>query len=320
MAPREPAFAPIDAPPEQIAAKLFQRPKPRLVPAYPELDIRCGDCLEVMPTMAENSVHMVLTDPPYFLDGLDSGWSKGAGKTPMATGSVGGLPVGMKFEPAQADRLREYYRSVSKEVMRVLKPGGFFLSFSQPRLSFAMAQAVHESGFEVRDIYTWHYTAKAQAKAFSQDHFIDRMDIPEKEKSKLKASMQGRKTPQLRPQSELIVMAQKPREGTFVENWKKYQIGLVDTRETLDGTTPSTVMLVEKPKKDKFNDHLTVKPIKLIEHLIRVFSCEGQTIFDPFLGSGTTAIAAKKSKRNCIGIEINPDYVEIANKRTREEL
>lgn len=325
MALRKSASAPLSA----IPKKATPTPRPQAKPnkASPKIDIHLGDCLHVLQELPENSVHLVVTDPPYFLHNLDSDWDS----VKISNGfkqakTIKNLPAGMKFDIAQADRLREFYALVAQEVRRVLVPGGFFLSFSQPRLSFATAQAVHESGFEVRDIYTWHYTTKSQFKAFSQDHFIDRMKISAREKTKIKASMQGRKTPQLRPLSELIVMAQKPKEGTFVENWRKWGVGLIDATQRLDGGIPSTVMevepatimTVEKSVRDKYNGHLTVKPVRLMEHLIRVFSCEGQTVLDPFLGSGTTAIAARRANRNCIGIEINPSYIEIAEQRIRE--
>lgn len=61
--------------------------------------------------------------------------------------------------------------------------------------------------------------------------------------------------------------------------------------------------------------HPTEKPLKLFEYLINVSSKENDIVFDPCLGSGTTAVAAKKLNRNYIGIELNPEYVKIAEQR-----
>lgn len=61
--------------------------------------------------------------------------------------------------------------------------------------------------------------------------------------------------------------------------------------------------------------HPTQKPIGIIGACIYRFSEEGQTILDPFLGSGTTAVACKQLKRNFIGIEISQKYCDIAQKR-----
>ena len=65
--------------------------------------------------------------------------------------------------------------------------------------------------------------------------------------------------------------------------------------------------------KDKFN--LAVKPLQLIERLVLSSSNINNIVLDPFLGSGTTALACKNLNRNFIGIEINQKYIDIANKR-----
>lgn len=65
----------------------------------------------------------------------------------------------------------------------------------------------------------------------------------------------------------------------------------------------------EKPQ------HPTQKPIELIKYLVEKFSKENDLILDPFLGSGTTAIACKQLKRNFIGIEISADYCKISEER-----
>ena len=70
---------------------------------------------------------------------------------------------------------------------------------------------------------------------------------------------------------------------------------------------------------DKAN-HPTQKPNKLIARVIADFSESGQTILDPFLGSGTTAYCAKKLNRHCIGIEIEERYCEIAAKRCSQSV
>ena len=68
-------------------------------------------------------------------------------------------------------------------------------------------------------------------------------------------------------------------------------------------------------RDDRKNNHPTVKPIALMEYLINMVTREGQTVLDPFAGSGTTLIAAKKLGRKYIGIELEPEYVKIAEAR-----
>jgi len=282
------------------------------------IDIREGDCREKLKELDDCSIHMVLTDPPYYLDGLDTDWKKGQADSVKGTGSVGGLPVGMKFDPKQGKALQGFLEPINKELLRVLVPGGFYVSFSQPRLFHRLAIAAENAGFEIRDMFAWHYTKRAQFKAFSMTHFIERMDIPKKEKNAILRELQGRKTPQLRPQFEALMLAEKPREGTFVDNWLQYKAGLIDATKSLNGHSPTTVMDVEKPIKKVYNTHLTVKPVRLLIHLIELFTAVGQIVLDPFIGSGATALAAIQTHRSCIGIEINPEYIEIAERRIKE--
>jgi len=61
--------------------------------------------------------------------------------------------------------------------------------------------------------------------------------------------------------------------------------------------------------------HPTQKPLDLIEWIISYWSFEGDLVLDPFLGSGTTMEACLKLNRNCIGVEINPEYINITKKR-----
>jgi site-specific DNA-methyltransferase (adenine-specific) len=71
-----------------------------------------------------------------------------------------------------------------------------------------------------------------------------------------------------------------------------------------------------KPNK---NHHPTVKPIKLMEYLVKLISRENQVVLDPFMGSGTTGIACKSLGRRFIGIEIDAGYYDIAYQRIHQE-
>ncbi len=69
---------------------------------------------------------------------------------------------------------------------------------------------------------------------------------------------------------------------------------------------------------DDFTLHPTVKPVRLVQDAILDASAVGQIILDPFLGSGTTLLAAERTKRTCIGLEISPGYVDVAIRRWQE--
>ena len=74
----------------------------------------------------------------------------------------------------------------------------------------------------------------------------------------------------------------------------------------------------EIPTSRHLTEHPTEKPEKLIERIILIGSKKGDTILDPFMGSGTTGVVAKKHKRNFIGFEIDDKYFNIAKKRVEK--
>ena len=75
---------------------------------------------------------------------------------------------------------------------------------------------------------------------------------------------------------------------------------------------------VNQKDKKKYK-HPTIKPIPLLEKYIINHSLEDQTILDPFMGSGSTGVAAKNLNRNFIGIELDENYFEIAKKRINDK-
>jgi len=292
-----------------------------------------GDAEKILPQIEDNSIDLVLTDPPYFLDKMDNNWShKTVSSITDYCHTVKSLPPGMKFDKEQGKRFYEWYFKISKELYRVLKPGGFFFSFSSPRLYHRMASAVDDAGFLIRDCFIWLYTQN-QPKAMSLNHFIDKLDWDKKTKIELKEKLNGWKTPQIKSCFEPIVMAQKEYEKTFLNNMLKHNVGLLNTNVKIgENMFPSNVVttqeineimdkyfLLPKPTKEEkgeFNIHKTVKPLAICEYIIQLTTfSEDAIVIDPFVGSGTTAVAAKKLGRKFIGIDTNREYVEIALKR-----
>ena len=298
--------------------------------------VSLGECLAKMKEMPANSIDMVCTDPPYFLDGLGADWNKESLDAKGSSAVVGNLPKGMKFDRNQSKKFHDFYLNISREIFRLLKPGGAFLSFSSPRLYHSMAWAIEEAGFEVRDMLGWLYT-QSQVKAFSQDHIIDKdKTMTPAEKAALKELCTDWKTPQLKPAIEPICLAVKPIEGRYIDNFQKYGVGLMNTSaETKvgEGYFPSNIVVTEeqnglekvflvpkptKVEKGTYNTHLSVKPVALISHLVKLFSKADAIVLDPFMGSGTTAIACIQAQRQYIGFELNQAYVTICEQRIKD--
>ena len=296
--------------------------------------IICADALKFLPQIEDNSIDLVLTDPPYFLDKMDNNWKHKTVSSKKNQHTIKSLPAGMKFDNEQGKRFYDWYLKVAKEVNRILKPGAFFFSFSSPRLYHRMASAIDDASFLLRDCFLWVYTQN-QPKAMSLNHFIDKLNTDKITKEKIKKELQGWKTPQIKSCFEPIAVAQKSPEDTFLTNILKHEVGLFNTNIKVGNNMfPSNILMVDsvdyimdryflipkpaKKEKGEFNGHQTVKPLTICEHLIKLASfSKDAVILDPFIGSGTTAIAAKRLNKNSIGIDINPEYVEITKKRLK---
>jgi site-specific DNA-methyltransferase (adenine-specific) len=292
-----------------------------------------NDCLIELEKLPDNSLDCVITDPPYFIDGLDNNWSSEQISHSTPNSHIKFLPKGMKFDKIQVKNLYEFYLQVSKIIFRKIKPGGYFLSFSSPRLYHAISMACDIAGFEIRDMINWVYT-QSMSKGMSVNHIIEKMDLTEQEKERIKEEYKDFKTPMLKSCFEPICVAMKPITETFIKNELNFKTGLIDFSNkvgTLQDKVPANIItteefndiydknfLVSKPtKKEKgdYNTHITVKPVQLMEQLIRIFSKEGAVVLDPFMGSGTTGVACKNNNRKFIGIELNREYFDICVKR-----
>src|SRR3989344_962593 len=167
----------------------------------------------------------------------------------------------------------------------------------------------------------------------SLNHIIDRLDMDKISKEDLKEKLSGWKTPQIKSCFEPIVMAQKSPEKSFLTNILKNEVGLFNTNIRVgDNMFPANILTVDnindvmdknfligkptKKEKGDFNSHITVKPLSLCEKLIELSAfSKNAVILDPFVGSGTTALASQNVGKSFIGIDSNPEYVKIARER-----
>ena len=89
------------------------------------------DCRNILSLLPENKIDCVITDPPYFLDGMGDNWQIDKMKDSAAKAKVvQSMPVGMRFDPKQGIELQAFMENISKDIYRILKPGGFYLAFA----------------------------------------------------------------------------------------------------------------------------------------------------------------------------------------------
>ena len=111
-------------------------------------------------------------------------------------------------------------------------------------------------------------------------------------------------TNRLAPSTELIWVASKS---------KKYYFDYTMAKIINDGKQMKNMWVINAEKHKTI--HPTEKPEKLLERILLIASKEGDAILDPFMGSGTTGVVAKRLNRNFIGYEISKEYFDIANVR-----
>lgn len=253
--------------------------------------------LTKLDTFADNSIDAIITDPPYGITHLDKEFDKQTlDNTAKSGGIFAGMTMGgMKFDNNQNKSTYEFLLPFFQKSLRVLKPGAFCIVFSQGRLVAGVINALIEAGFEIREQMFWR---KPSAKPNQQ--------TPWKKTSKNK-DFTNRVVFGPGKVIEPFIIAQKPIEGSYSENYLKYHTGLVNKE-----LATTTVFEEAAPSKDEKQglQHPTIKPIKLMERIIETFTEENQTVLDIFNGSGSTGIAALNKNRNYIGIELNKQYYE----------
>ena len=260
------------------------------------IDLRQGDCLEVMKDIPDKSIDLIVTSPPY--DNLRT---------------YNGNIEQWSFAKFQAIA-KELYRITADGGVVVWIVGDATIKGSETGTSFRQALFFMECGFRLHDtmIYeknTSTFPARRNGNRYTQ--IFEYMFVFSKGKPKT---------------ANLI--CDKPNKWAGHTNWGK------NTQRGKDGVLKETKDIKPVPEfsprnniwkykvgggfatKDKIaHKHPAIFPEKLAEDHIISWSNEGDTVLDCFMGSGTTGKMAILNGRNFIGIELDENYFEIAKKR-----
>ena len=225
------------------------------------IDLRQGDCLELMKDIPDSSIDMVITSPPYNIGNMHSNQIK------FGTYSNNNMNE-QDYQNWQVEFLNECFR--------ILKDNGSM--FYNHKIRIKSKVAIHpmewilKSNLILKQEIVWD-----MGKSANSDKI------------------------RFYPYSEHIYWLVKDRE-TKIFNTDNL----------------SDVWRVVPTHRRKDIGHIAVMPVDIAENIIR--ATEYQIVLDPFMGSGTTGVAAKNLNRNFIGIELDPDYFKIAEKRINENL
>ncbi|HYX14901.1 MAG TPA: site-specific DNA-methyltransferase [Nostoc sp.] len=265
------------------------------------LDIRTelinDDCLNYLKKLENNSIDLILTSPPY---------------ADQRKSTYGGV---------KTDEYVKWFLPISKELLRVLKPTGtFILNIKEKVIEGERSTYVMELILEMRkqgwfwtEEFIWHkkncHPGKwsnrfrdswerllqfNKSKKFNMYQDAVKVPVGDWAKSRLKTLSNNDK---VRTSS-----AVGSGFGKNVSNW----IG----RDTV---YPTNVLHLATESSNK--NHSAAFPESIPEWFIKLFTQEADTVLDPFLGSGTTSVVAKRLNRHSIGIELLPEYFTIAKHR-----
>ena len=276
-----------------------------------EFLITNGNCEEILSQFGENTFHSCITDPPYGM-GMEH-WDH----------SVPSVDI---------------WRSI----YRVLRPGAFCLAFCSPELYHRLACNVEDAGFNIKDQIMWMTTTKMPKFNRLKPAHEPIVVAQKPYKGSLKDNHAEWGCGLIDTENTRVPWDKKPPTGWVAQGGKRRtfgkdgkttgtqkEFGTVDANPA--GRYPSNIIgevqsehqkyfyapRATRKEKGEDNDHPTVKPVSLMEYLIRIYSPVNSTVLDPFCGSGSTGVAAVSTGRQFVGIDLEEHYCQIAADRLR---
>ncbi|MBI5300927.1 MAG: site-specific DNA-methyltransferase [Chloroflexi bacterium] len=263
--------------------------------------IHHGDCREILQTLPDESVDFIVTSPPY---------------ADRRKHTYGGVPP---------EKYVEWFLPITAELLRVLKPEGSFVLNIKERVIdgergtyvMELVLAMRKQGWFWIEEYCWHkkncYPGKWPNRfrdAWEHCYHFAKQKHFKMYQESVMVPMGDWAERRLKYLTKNDVVRDESRSksgfGKRVANW----IG----RELV---YPTNVLHLATEVTNK--NHSAVFPLELPTWFIKLFTQDGDVVLDPFMGSGTTARAAIKLNRKYIGIELQKDYIEIANTELQSE-
>ncbi len=242
----------------------------------------------------DESIHLVITSPPYWI-------LKRYNESPNQMGHI-----------KDYETFIEELSRVWRHCYRILVPGGRLVcvvgDVCLSRRQFGrhvvvplhadIAVSCRKIGFDNLNPIIWYKIAKATYEVNNGTKFFGK---PYEPNAIIKNDI------------EFILMQRKP-GGYRKPTIEQRKLSIIDKKEY-----DSWFQQIWNVPGASTKHHPAPFPIELAYRLVRMFSFWGDTVIDPFCGTGTTMLAAMKTNRNSIGIEIDPTYCQMALKRVRQE-
>ena len=242
------------------------------------IDIRLGDCLEIMKTIADGSIDAIITDPPY-------------GTTACKWDSV--IPFNLMWE----------------QLNRIIKPNGAIVLFgSEPFSSY----------LRISNIKNYKYDWIWDKKRITNPMMAKKQPLRQHEVISVFYKKQPTYNPVPYSKNTIGVLSKKNIGKSHSTNTLGSSKLIASDNSDAIGyprTLLTQIPVINNLSKDKSGFHPTQKPVQLMEYLIKTYTNEGETVLDFTMGSGTTGVACKKTGRHFIGIEKDEKYFKLAVER-----
>ncbi len=297
-----------------------------------------------------DEVDALITDPPYGISFQNNYWDKDLPKKEIWTDALRVLKEGSFGLVFSSIRLMHRLMVDLEDSGFVIKDVLFWAYLNgMPKSRDIALEIDKELGYESKIVGKYNYV-QGYKKNGAENYYAENEKFKKEPVSEIAMKYKGSGLG-LKPAYEPIIMVQKPivssknianniiKNGTGALNYEETRIPYQNGESNVGhnphplGRVPANIIRTENfndgydkffliPKvrqnSEEYNNHPTKKPTDLMAHLVKLITYEGQTVLDPFSGSGSTGVACIQNKRNYIGYELEKDYYDISIRRLQE--
>lgn len=260
-----------------------------------------GDCIEVMKTFPEGSIDLVVTSPPYNVN----------------------IAYDVHKDDLPMDEYYEWTKDWLREAFRVLKDDG--------RIAVNVPNELNVQERGGRILFVAEFWMMMKEVGFKFSGLVDLTeDSPHRVRQTAWGSWMSASAPYVYNPKECIILAYKKSNKKLIKGESQWK-GVPTDIEQPDGSIKNKMVYQDEDKKEFMNlvfgrweyfadtRSLTKATFSMDipSKAIKILTYKNDIVLDPFMGSGTSAFAAELLDRRWIGIELSPDYTEIARKRVQ---